>query len=444
MYKISTSSLSVAVALVLAVTLQAPATAQTSVGLGGLIERVFTTNIELKDNGHEAHFEDEDGTLRNIGLSLNGALASQLATFPVASSSGGFTYSYDSSSGTFIRESDSFGPMFAERSATVGRGKWNAGINYLTAEYDELDGLGLNNGDLQFQLLHKDVNNDGSRLVDFFEGDVIGAMTNIDVESEQSVVFFNYGVTDRFDFGVAVPFVSVDLTATALLTIDRLSTGNSVLPDLHEFPAGDPDTAVFSESDSASGVGDVLVRAKYRFSEDGPFAFGIESRLPTGDEDELLGTGETQSKLFFIASGTRSSFSPHLNVGYTLSSGDLSDEINYTVGFDTALHPRITLAVDAIGRTLLDSQTVQRQAESFQFCPGEIIGACPGSVAPQTAERNVLVFQEDDVNLLLGAAGLRINLGGTFLLSVNALFPLGDEGLAIDGVVPTIGIDYSF
>ena len=51
---------------------------------------------------------------------------------------------------------------------------------------------------------------------------------------------------------------------------------------------------------------------------------------------------------------------------------------------------------------------------------------------------------EGDLDLWLGAAGLRFNPTGNLLISANALFSLGDEGLQNDDVIPVVSIDYSF
>ena len=47
--------------------------------------------------------------------------------------------------------------------------------------------------------------------------------------------------------------------------------------------------------------------------------------MPTGDKDDLLGTGATQAHLFFIASGEYGRWSPHVNFGYTFSNGEASE-----------------------------------------------------------------------------------------------------------------------
>jgi hypothetical protein len=53
------------------------------------------------------------------------------------------------------------------------------------------------------------------------------------------------------------------------------------------------------------------------------------------------------------------------------------------------------------------------------------------------------VTETGDVNQILGSVGVKINPFGNFLLTLNGLFPLNNEGLQ-DGFTPLIGIDYSF
>jgi hypothetical protein len=69
----------------------------------------------------------------------------QVSNVPLGSSSGGFTYQYDSSLGTFKRSSASFGPAFAERAVNIGRGKFNFGMNYQHSKYTALEGKDLDN-----------------------------------------------------------------------------------------------------------------------------------------------------------------------------------------------------------------------------------------------------------------------------------------------------------
>lgn len=416
-----------------------------SADLANLLPGLFNQDILLAPPtgnfpSHEAHFLDEGNVLRATSGRLNQSLAVQLATFPFASSAGGFTYTFDETTGVFNRSTDSFGPLYTERAQTLGKGKWNVGFTYFEASYDKLDDVDLKNGSIEFQLLHQDLPPVGTRDDLFFEGDLINAQLLVDIESTTAVFFANYGVTDRFDLAVAVPVQKVDLSAEAVLTVDRLATGN--ITGIHRFPDGSDQLRIAS-SDSASGVGDVLLRGKYRLTGEGEsgLALAFDLRLPTGDEHELLGLGVTQGKILLAGSTAWGPVSPHVNLGYTATEGnsdvlgDVPDELNYGIGFDVAAHPRLTLSAELVGRTLQDATTIDRRMQTFHFTR---VDGSPG-----TADRPVVDIRRDDVNLLLAAAGLKWNPGGNFLISTDALFNVGD-GLVDDGVILVVGVDFSF
>ena len=100
------------------------------VPLGQLIPGLFDRTIILAATGHQAHFIGSGQALRDAGLQINGSILTQLTNYPVSSSSGGFTYEFDDALGVMKRSSESFGPVFAERAETIGKGKWNFGIKY--------------------------------------------------------------------------------------------------------------------------------------------------------------------------------------------------------------------------------------------------------------------------------------------------------------------------
>jgi hypothetical protein len=428
---------------VLAASVAAPAAAD---DLASLLPNLFDQRIILADPppgfpSHAAHFIDEEDRLRDTGRLINESLGTQLATFPLGSSAGGFTYAYDPALGVFNRTSESFGPIYAERVQSLGRGKWNSGFSYQEASYDQLNGIELDGGDLAFPLFHEDTNHDGSPTTLFFEGDVIDATSRIQLDTATAVFFVSYGATDRLDLSIAVPVLDVELEAEAELNINRIATGTA---SIHRFRNGTTRESYFA-SGSASGVGDVVLRGKYRLTGDAGsgLAAALDVRLPTGDEQDLLGTGATQGKLLLVGSTTLGSFSPHGNVGYTVSSGgndlggDLPDEINYAAGFDWAAHPRLTFAADVVGRVLRDARTIESVDRTVQFTT-----MTGGPV--QTTQVRDLEFGEDDLNLVLGSFGLRWNPGGNFLISLNGIVAIGDDGLQDDGIIPLFGIDYSF
>lgn len=392
---------------------------------------------------HEAHFIAGDSPQFGAVQQFSAGIANQLSSFPIASSAGGFTYRFDPALGVFTRTADSFGPVYAERAATIGKGKFNLGLNYSHYTFDRIDDLALRDGELRLVFTHEDVNRDANNLQPWFEGDVITARLFLKIETDITAFVVSYGVTDRLDLGVAVPLVHVDLDAQADATIQRIATSTSA-PDIHLFVNGST-SETFRRSGSASGVGDVVLRGKFQLvrGERGGLSIAEDLRLPTGEERDLLGTGATQAKTFLIGSLHLGTFSPHVNAGYTWSSNtdddtEIPDEISYTVGFDWAVSPRMTFAVDVLGRNFVNSRVVRVVDATFQANtnPGG-----PPNIVTATFPR--LVAEEGDSNALLGSVGLKINPFGNVLLTVNGLFRLNREGLQ-DDFAPLVGVDWSF
>jgi hypothetical protein len=407
---------------------------------------------------HEAHFQPviRPGEVAagfevnqlEVPLAINSIIAAQLATIPLGSSSGGFSYTFDPGLGTFSRESGTFGSAFAERALTAGRGRWNAGFNFQRATYDTLEGRNLQNGDVRVYLVHQDCcglpNVPGAPPDPFFEGDVIENSLSLNLTSSTFSGFLNYGVTDRLDVGLVVPFVTINMQASVLARVVRLATASN--PGIHQFEGG-ADERTFSETARSQGLGDLLLRTKYRFFETdgGGLAAGVDIRLPTGDSEQLLGTGNAQVKLALIGSMASGPFSPHVNLGYTISGGGSSgplavtpeapDEFSYAAGFDLALHERLTLSGDVLGRTLRGLGRLVPVARQFPFMT-------------QAGQFGTATFEEfsrrpGDLSLVVGAAGVRFNPGGNLLVSAQMLVPMTRAGLR-DRITPVIGIDYSF
>src|SRR4029078_5231081 len=87
------------------------------------------------------------------------------------------------------------------------------------------------------------------------------------------------------------------------------------------------------------------------------FAAGLDLRLPTGDKDELLGTGATRAEMAFIYSCHYGRGSPHVNVGYTLSTGESSSAAG-DIEVDPGEH-----RLDTIGKLALASVHLQAPDE---------------------------------------------------------------------------------
>ncbi|NNF07668.1 MAG: hypothetical protein HKN21_12975, partial [Candidatus Eisenbacteria bacterium] len=386
---------------------------------------------------HSAHFNSTDSPQFQALNQLNLEIGSQLSSFPLSSSAGGFAYSFDADLGVLSRPTDSFGSVFGERPLTVGKGKYNIGVSVAEYTFDNLDGLDLREGEMQLVFTHVDIGGDGP-LNPALEGDLVTSNLYINIETQITTLVGTYGVRDNFDVGIAIPVVDVSMQMSAETRVERVATGDR---DIHIFPSGQ-DTEVVRRRGNASGVGDVLLRGKYVALQSGKnhVALSGDVRLPTGDDANLLGTGELQVKASLLGSIVNRTFSPHANLGVALSGGDISNEVVYGAGMSWAADPKLTVSADLVGRALMSVSRVKMEDEEFQYIEVDDTG---GTVKSIVVPRLTVEDSESTVNLLHGAVGAKLNVGGNFLISMNGLFPLNDNGLT-DKFSGLIGLDYSF
>jgi hypothetical protein len=399
-------------------------------GAGGLTVRSETKLPDGSD--HSAHF---NSSFQQSFTPFNTALASQLAAVPLPSPASGFTYTLDSSLGVFKRSTQSFGPILSDRADTVGRHKLSMGFSFQRFNFDSIDGVSLNAVPVVFT--HDNPAAGTGR------DDLVTTANSIQVKLSQFTAFLNYGLLDRLDVSVAIPFVSVDLTATSVASIQRIGTTN---PATHFFGSGLGDygtQASFTSSGSKSGLGDVIFRLKGTVYKDGGtgLALGGEVRLPTGDEENLLGSGATGLEGFVVFSSAHKTFSPHVKLAYQWNGdsilagdvnsgtkGNLPDQVFYEIGADVGLTSKLTLAVDFLGRRVVDGERMV----------GDTFNALDG----RSTFANVR-FETASFNVANGAVGFKFNPGGNLLIDVNVLFKLNDSGLR-DKVTPLVGFEYSF
>jgi hypothetical protein len=472
------------VALLAAIGLLLPrpaiAQARERLPLSQILPNLFGNTIVLEPRStpevpsHAAHFKPSPEQLQTPEQ-FNQQLVTLLSSLPFGSSSGGFTYTFDPTVGTFSRSSESFGPLFAERALTIGRERGSLGVSYQRSTYDTFEGKNLRQREINFYIQHTDCcgkaqnsvqGADGTHLNPAFEGDLIEAALSLDLTTDLVVFSGTYGLTDRLDLGVAVPLVAVDVRANVRARIQRLAT--AAQPDLHVFAGENPDERTFAASGHASGLGDIMVRAKYNFfrRRGGGLAAAIDVRTPTGDESNLLGTGALQTKVYGIASVAFGKFSPHLNAGYTrsgrgpLSNVSLNNEWNYTAGFDLAVSPRLTLIADVLARSIRDQGRLREADRVFDFVqagPGGTGGTGGGgggggggsggggtTTRPvEHATRTEFRLEPGNLNLAVGNTGIRFNPFRKMLVSANLLFALTEAGLR-DRVTPVISVDFGF
>lgn len=381
---------------------------------------------------HSAHF---NSSFQEEFTQFNVALATQLLTVPFPSPASGYTYEFDESLGVFTRSTQSFGPILTERAETIGKGKFTFGFAYQRFQFDSIEGVDL--GSVPAVFTHDGFQQGGGRA------DVVNSLNNINADFSRFISFFTYGITDHFDVSVALPIVDATLSAVSNTQVVRIGTGDNLA--VHYFDDGRGnfgDVRDFRVNGSASGLGDVLLRLKGTAPKSGPTRLGFlaDVRFPTGDEEDLLGSGAWGVKPLIVLSWELGKFSPHLNVGYQwngesilggdINSGqkeDMPDQFLYAGGFDVGVHKNLTLVVDLIGQKVVDAPRLVM----------ETFTAIDGSTFDQVGFERGSYYVNDL------SVGLKVRAGGSLLLDVNLLVRLDSAGLRAD-FAPLVGFEYSF
>ena len=333
--------------------------------------------------------------------SISAVLLMELATLPVSSSAGAFTYRLHPTLGTVVRSSASFGPFFTDRSLTVGARQSSLNVGYQVASFDNIDGHSLRDGTLV---------STASRLRSSSELFDVETLT-LRVRANVVTVAGNYGVTDRLDVGGVVPFVRVAISG------QRLDTYRG------------QELVQATGTASAGGFGDVLLRAKYNVLRSGGsgVSIGGEARLPTGSEENLRGGGELVLKPRVIGSAEGDRVALHTELGY--SFGGLARELTYGAAVTGVARQNITVIGEVAGRRV------------------ENVGQLDTVIEAHPRLSNVETIRLTGVpgvlTRLVAIAGIKWNVAGTVLLSANVLRPLTTAGLNARWV-PTVTLDYSF
>ncbi len=438
----------------------------------------------LLANSHQAHFEGD--FLTSFGP-INEAVGIQVSQLPIASPSSGITFTYDPALKTFSPSTEeSLGPILGERASTIGRNRFYVAFSFQYFNFDSIDGQNTSN--LSAVLRHRPFpppfpspfltacpNQTG--LTGSYAGnpcfvrDYVQTTNNIDLTVRQYTLYATYGITRHLDFSVAVPILDVSMNVTTNATIVQNSFG----PATSQFPGGafhqfNPAVVTscgsaspclngtFSSSGAATGIGDINLRGKYEVyhGERFGFAAGVDVRLPTGDEQNFLGSGAVGVRPFGVISyGAR--VSPHAEVGYELNGkstlagsfvgptatnakGGLPDRFVYIVGADASIVKRLTGSFDIYGQRLFDVPQLFSN-------PYTDLGKCSDinctTVTPGTTHPDVGVRPLADYNIINASVGLKYRPFSHLVLTGNALIKLDDGGLR-STVVPLVGVSYSF
>jgi hypothetical protein len=384
------------------------------------------------EQAHSAHFSSD---FQANFSQFSTTLVSQIVSVPLPSPASSFTYHFDPTLGVFQRTTQSFGPILAERADTIGANRFSFGFAFQRFTFDSVEGLDLRRVPAVFT--HDNAFLRGGRE------DVVTTTNSIEANVSQATTFVTVGITDRLDVSIAVPIVSTYLKVVSDATIHRLGTTN---PLTHFFRQSDGEVGerrLFTAIGSASGIGDLTIRMKTTVAHhrSSSVAVGLDVQLPTGNEMNLLGTGTAGLQPFAIWSASFAKVSPHLNASYKWTgssllagnpasgqSGNFPDQVSYAAGADVSVNPRVTLAVDVLGRYILRSERIK--PEQFHALDGR-------SVFPN------IVFSRDSFNALSGSFGVKANVLQRLLLDVGLLFKLDEHGVR-DKFTPLVGLEYAF
>ena len=403
--------------------------------------------------------------LSRVPALLNVGIAQQLTTFPQSTSWGGHLDETKEVTGPVTRSS------FAERAATLGKGVFSFGFGQQSLHYGQIDGIDIENGDLTFVIQHNNCcgpNANAGELTDLspdFERDLLEEKVGIDIDRNVFAGVLEYGVADRFDVGVVVPFVKLDMHTRVFARILRTATpptdaeehGNTI--PVHAFdPLGLSNRTSYASAHSR-GIGDVVVRGKAHLlkTEEGGVSVAVNVSLPTGDEEALIGTGAVRVEARGIWSEQFGRVGAHLNGGYTTSGGSLPSsltatvdplsnravvsedqlalpsEINVVGGVEVAVASRVGITGDIIARQLRDTWTFEGASNTFA-------SRGPGAAAAAfTAASDLRALDPGNITQIMAGLGVRAHIARPLLLSVDVLLPVSGDGL-----MPKVGVVAGF
>ena len=331
------------------------------------------------------------------------ALVVNLASVPIATSSSGFLYRLNPQLGTVERATQSFGGFFVERAFAPGNGRASFGLSASTSSFNRLDDQDLRDGTFLTT---------ANRFTDEpapFETETL----TLRVHTSTMTAFASVGVSDRLEIGAAVPFVRLEVEGQRV----SVYRGQTFLQA--------------SGSATATGVADAALRAKYTLvsAHDGGAAIAAEFRLPTGNEENLLGAGKTGLRVFGIGALERGPLMLSGNAG--IVRGGVSDEFNAGAAAAVAVHPRLSLTAEFLSRRVDELRPLALSAQRH-----------PTIVGVQTI-RLIADEAAGGRTVAAGITGFKWNPAGTVVIGANVRWNFTKTGLTAP-LAPAVAVEYGF
>ena len=356
---------------------------------------------------------------RQIGQSIGLTTALEIATAPFGTSSGGFVFKLDPATGLLARVTQTFGPSFSDSALTAGEGKLNMGATFSSTNYDKLSKFGLNNLPLG------SVTSSNPLLARTGTGD-------FHLSSKTLALAGSVGLTEKVDVAVVVPLIRTEIEATTTNV-----RGDGVVTRLAE------------TNGIYSGIGDIAAKVKFKVAklpgppipDPGGLALMITMRLPTGSRENLRGLGVTRTLASVAFSAGKGKFKPHITGGFEFWSKSVDiptgsatgalikvrHQAQLAAGFEIEAAPKVTLLLDFLG------QKIRKGGE---------VGVVSDPGAPNsgiTSVQSLVVLPEGILKGIL-VPGIKVNLKGKLLLSLNALVTMKNNGLH-SKVTPVVGLN---
>jgi hypothetical protein len=354
-------------------------------------------------------------------------LAARGTALPATSTAPGIFYVFDYETGVPRREVGSFGSIFIETPQTVGRRNFTVGLAYLHADLTQFDGHDLA-GQVDF----------GSRTP-LSNGALLRTALPFDqfaLHTDSLSVFGTYGITDRWDVNVLTPLLYTRLDVQARQVAHVKEPTGEVEP-LGNTPVSFEGTAV--------GVGDVLVRTKYRLTDPGTpasAAVGLTLRTPTGSAGDFQGLGDWTLEPYLSAARGFGPHELHGVMGFELNTDDPQrSRVTYGIGGTIRLLSWLSMIVDLFGSSGVTDDTFDFSARGSVPVSDFLTRFETRPPMRRNGEVEVFAFvpRTDIVDVSIG---WKVRLWERGSAYVSAVIPVVRDGLRAP-VIPAAGIEYT-
>ena len=420
-------------------------------GAGGLVGSNNGGPL-LATTGHEVHFQASSiSDFRPISAEIG----LQLSQVPLAAPVAGVTFL----NGVW-QEAVGLGPVLTDRAETIGKHAVFVGANYEYFDFDKADNVNLRNFGAvlahEYEACPADqsvpcIINSSGQNVPLYTQDVVATQNHLDVMVNEFSIVGTYGLTGKWDISVAVPIVQVRMSMVSNATIYNfepppVNHAFTDVPNTEHETYLSPSNAIFYNTSSTKGIGDVRIRNKFvawqSDNEKSSVAVGLDLRLPSGDPYSYRGSGTWGARPFVIFSHA-SRVSPHGGAGFesngnSVLAGDvtvqpvskdhLSDVLSYNAGVDTSL-PRVRwlgLSADFVGNSLMSASRIKAMGTT------DYAGNVHPDILPSTSTVN-----EEAMSF-----GGKVRVGKLMIVG-NCLLRLNDAGLHFKPS-PLVGLSYTF